>query len=146
MDLDKRRNEFIDHGYDVPDFDDGYRFGLRVVNESNAAEFLEHLKDHEVGQGELTKELHARYRSARSWWDVSDLFPIMFVDFDLCEMGAFYSEGVPMERYVPDGWTGRFVDFATEYPESVFPASSRFWIDGGADLLALLNQRGAGGG
>lgn len=70
----------------------------------------------------------------------------MFVDFDQREVGAFYSQGAAMERYVPDGWTGRFIDFATEYPEEVFPASSKFWVKGGSDLLALLNKRGAEGG
>ena len=104
------------------------------------------LKDYEVEPDALAKELAKRYQTARSWWDVGDLFPIMFVDFDRREVGAFYSQGVAMERYVPDGWTGRFIDFATEYPEEVFPTSSKFWVKGGVDLLALLNKRGAEGG
>jgi len=36
-----------------------------------------------------------------------------------------------------------FIDFATEYPEEVFPASSKFWVKEGVDLLEILNKRGA---
>lgn len=146
MDVNKWRNEFVQNGYDVPEFNDAYRFGFKVVDEKNAAEFLACLKDYEVAPDTLAIELAKRYQTARSWWDVGDLFPVMFVDFDRREVGAFYSQGTAMERYVPDGWTGRFVDFATEYPEEVFPTSSKFWVKGGVDLLALLNKRGAEAG
>lgn len=146
MDVNKWRNEFIQDGHDVPEFNDAYRFGFKVVNEKNAGEFLACLKDCEVAPDTLAMELAKRYQTARSWWDVSDLFPVMFVDFDRREVGAFYSQGAALERYVPDGWTGHFIDFATEYPEDVFPTSSKFWVKGGSDLLALLNKRGANGG
>lgn len=146
MDVNKWRNEFIRNGYDVPEFNDAYRFGFKVVNKKNAAEFLACLKDYEVAPDTLAMELAKRYQTARSWWDVGDLFPIMFVNFDGWEVGAFYSQGAAMERYVPDGWTGRFIDFVTEYPEEAFPTSSKFWVKGGVDLLALLNERGAEGG
>lgn len=146
MDVNKWRNEFIQNGYDMPEFNDAYRFGFKIVNEKNAAEFLANLKSYEVAPDTLAMELAKRYQTARSWWDVSDLFPVMFVNFDRREVGAFYSQGVAMERYVPDGWTGQFIDFATEYPDDVFPTSSKFWVKGGVDLLALLNKRGAEGG
>jgi len=81
--------------------------------------------------------------SARSWWDVKDLFPIMFVNFENCKVGAFYPDGVSMERYLPDGWKGEFVDFANEYPDDIFPVEEKFWIKKGCDILALLNKRGA---
>lgn len=146
MDVNKWRNEFIQNGYEVPEFNDAYRFGFKVVNEKNAAEFLACLKDYEMAPDTLARELAQRYQTARSWWDVGDLFPVMFIDFDKREVGAFYSQGTAMERYVPDGWTSRFIDFATEYPEEVFPESSKFWVKGGVDLLVLLNKRGAEGG
>ena len=146
LDVNKWRTEFIENGYDVPEFNDAYRFGLKVVNERNAKDFLERLKDYEVEPDSLAAELALRYQVARSWWDVADLFPIMFVDFDRRSVGAFYPEGTAMERYVPDGWVGQFIDFSTEYSEEHFPTSSKFWIKGGVDLLALLNERGAQGG
>jgi hypothetical protein len=143
LDVNKWRNEFISHGYDVPEFTQSYRFGIHVIDQQTAARFLEHMSKFEVPRDELSIELAKRFTSARSWWDVKDLFPIMFVDFDARKVAAFYSEGTPMERYVPEGWSGEFIDFATEYPEQVFPAKEKFWIKGDADLLKLLNERGA---
>jgi hypothetical protein len=143
LDSDKWRQEFINHGYDVPDFNEHFRFGLRIVNQKSAERFLAAMRQYELQQDELSLALVTRYASAKSWWDVRDLFPIMFVNFDACEVAAFYPDGTPMERYVPDGWTGRFIDFANDYPEGVFPAESKFWIKDGVDLLALLNERGA---
>ena len=47
--------------------------------------------------------------------DVKELFPIMFVNFDERKVGAFYYDGIRMERYIPDGYKGEFIDFANEY-------------------------------
>lgn len=143
MDVNKWRDEFIAHGYDVPPFNEQFRFGILCINEASAQRFLDRMAPHEVQAHDLKQELAQRFASARSWWDVADLFPIMFVDFDHREVAAFYAEGTAMERYLPDGWTGRFIDFASDYPEARLPASSKFWIQDGEDLLARLNQRGA---
>lgn len=143
LDIDKWRNEFINHGYDVPDFDESYRFGIRSVNQDNARIFLERMSEFEVDRDELSFELAGRFVGAKSWWDVKDLFPIMFVDFDGRRVAAFYSEGTPMERYIPDGWVGEFVDFANEYDETMLPEGEKFWVRAGSDLLRLLNERGA---
>lgn len=142
LDVEKWRDEFVAAGYDVPEFTADYRYGIRCVNEHNAARFLESISEFEVRRDDLAIELAQRYSKARSWWDVSELFPIMFVDFDNHRAAAFYHEGTPMERYVPDGWVGEFVDFANEYPESVFPKAEKFWVKDDSDLLQLLNERG----
>jgi hypothetical protein len=141
LDVEKWRNEFIALGHEVPDFNGSFRFGLRVVNETNAREFLDHMAKFEVRKDDLSIELARRFRTASSWWDVKDLFPVVFVNFDNRSVAAFYSEGTPMERYVPDGWKGEFIDFANECSEDVFPSQERFWIKGGSDLLKLLNER-----
>ena len=60
MDVNKCRNEFIQNGFDVPEFNDAYRFGLKVVNEKNSAEFLARLKDYEVAPDMLSMELAKR--------------------------------------------------------------------------------------
>jgi hypothetical protein len=143
LDADKWRNEFVRHGYDVPEFNDSFRFGIRVVNQETAERFLDCMSGYEVHKDDLSVELAKRYATARSWWDVKDLFPIMFVNFDDCVVGAFYPDGTPMERYIPDAWTGEFIDFANEYEESVFPVEEKFWVKNGSDLLKLLNERGA---
>ncbi len=141
LDVNKWRNEFISYGYDVPDFNDQYRFGIRVVNQETVEKFLENMSDFEISKSKLSFELARRFTTASSWWDIKDLFPILFVDFDNKHVGAFYSEGTPMERYIPDGWTGEFIDFADEYEESIFSSSEKFWIKGDSDLLKLLNER-----
>lgn len=141
LDVNKWRNEFISYGYDVPDFNDQYRFGIRVVNQETVEKFLENMSDFEISKSKLSFEFAKRYTTATSWWDVNDLFPILFVDFDNKRVGAFYSEGTPMERYIPDGWTGEFIDFADEYEENIFSSSEKFWIKGDSDLLKLLNER-----
>jgi hypothetical protein len=143
LDVHKWRNEFLSYGYEVPEFNEKYRFGILVIDQSTAQQFLDKISDDRIDKQELSFDLVKRYSSAKSWWDVMDLFPIMFVDFDNHHVGAFYHEGVPMERYIPDGWTGEFIDFANDYPEEVFPKEDKFWIKGDADLLKLLNERGA---
>ncbi|ODB95154.1 group-specific protein [Candidatus Thiodiazotropha endoloripes] len=143
LDVNKWRDEFINHGYDVPEFKDSYRFGIHCVDQETASRFLENMSAYELHKDDLSLELAKRYTSARSWWDVQDLFPIMFVDFDERKVGAFYPDGVPMERYIPDGWAGEFIDFANEYAEDIFPTEDKFWIKGDSDLLKLLNERGA---
>ncbi len=143
LDVNKWRNEFIEHGYDMPDFNETYRFGIRVVDQETALQFLDQMSIFEISKDELSFELAKRFVSAHSWWDVQDLFPIMFVDFDGKKVGAFYPEGTPMERYIPDGWVGEFIDFANEYSEDEFPVAEKFWVKGGSDLLQLLNERGS---
>ena len=115
---------------------------MRVVDQNDAAKFLDKMSRYEVPRDALSLDLARRFSSAGSWWDVQDLFPIAFVDFDRKKVGGFYPDGVPMERYIPDGWVGEFIDFANEYPESLFPKAEKFWVKGDSDLLALLNQRG----
>lgn len=145
LDLNKWRDEFINKGYEVPKFKDSYRFGIHCVNQETASQFLDCMSKYELHKDELRLELAKRYTSAKSWWDVQDLFPIMFINFDECRVGAFYPDGTPMERYVPDGWTGEFIDFANEYSEDIFPVEDKFWVKGSSDLLKLLNERGASG-
>ncbi len=142
LDVNKWRAEFISNGYKVPEFNNSFRSGIHTVNQKNAQQFLDFMSKHEVNKDELSMELTKRYSSTSSWWDVKDLFPIMFVNFDRCEVGAFYPEGIKIERYLSDGWKGEFVDFATEYPEDIFPVKEKFWVKKGCDLLALLIKRG----
>jgi hypothetical protein len=100
------------------------------------------MKPFEISTDELGKELAARFPEAQSWWDVSDLFPIFFVDFDCKHACGFYPEGTRMERYVPDGWTGEFEDFMTKFPEDRFPRREKYWVRNGVDMLHELNERG----
>jgi hypothetical protein len=143
LDQEKWRDEFIRAGHEVPEFQDGDRFGIRIVNHDTKQKFICSIAEFEIDKNELSIDLARRFSTARSWWDVEDLFPILFIDFDNSHVGAFYYEGTPMERYIPDGWTSEFIDFANKYPEEIFPIEDKFWIKGGSDLLQLLNERGS---
>ena len=122
LDYPKRTKSFIDAGFlKGPPPDPSRRFGIPIVNEKSADCFLSQMRRYEINPKSLAKELEVRFPIAESFWDVIDLFPIMFVDFDHKHVCAFYPDGTPMERYIPDGWTSEFEDFATKYPESRFP-------------------------
>ncbi|WMS87611.1 hypothetical protein [Pleionea litopenaei] len=143
LDLNKLRDAFNSFGYSIPELDDTDRFGIHTITDGNVELFLDKMKAYKVDKEALSLILMKRFPVARSWWDVGEIFPLVFVDFDRKTLGAFYYEGVKMEKYIPDGWTGEFIDFANEYPEDIFPASEKFWIKEDSDLLKLLNERGA---
>lgn len=141
LDLVKLRDAFKENGYQVPELDDSDRFGLHILDENNVETFLDKIQGNEISCSELSARLESRFPSANSWWDVADLFPIMFIDFDAKSVAAFYYEGVQMEKYIPQHWSGEFIDFANEYPENIFPDDDKFWVIRDADLLKVLNER-----
>lgn len=143
LDLNKLRDAFNSNGYSAPELDETDRFGIHTITDENVDLFLDKMRVYKVDRETLSVLLAKKFPEARSWWDVGEIFPIVFVDFDCKCLGAFYYEGVKMEKYVPDGWEGEFVDFANEYPEEVFPVAEKFWVKEGNDLLKILNERGA---
>jgi hypothetical protein len=142
LDLKKWRKDFLDAGFQAPAPDSSERFGIPILNERTVDRFITAMQQFEIDKDDLGKQLAARFSAAKSWWDVCDLFPIMFVDFDRRHICAFYDSGTRMERYFPDGWTGEFEDFATRYPDDLFPQHERFWVQRGIDMLKELNERG----
>lgn len=142
LDLKKWRQEFVDAGHETPAVDSSNRFNIDVVNEETIDEFLAAMSEFEIGKAKLSDALARRFPEAQSWWDVGKLFPIMFVNTDKRHVAAFYSGGIPMERYVPDGWTSEFEDFAAKFSDDEFPVGERFWVQDGIDMLSELNKRG----
>jgi hypothetical protein len=123
--------------------EEGERDADSVDGGTVVEQFLRDASGFEIAGEWLRAELIRRMPGAKSFWDVVDLFPIAFVDVDRRHYGAFYLAGIKLEHYIPGGWTGEFVDFANDYDGSIFPASDKFWICDGIDLLATLNERGA---
>jgi hypothetical protein len=143
LDWNKWKHDFIDAGITDPhDASPDERFGIRVVNEHTADKFLTKMQPFAINKADLAEELTVLFPDAQSWWDLDYLFPIMFVDFDRKHVCAFYPEGTRMERYIPDGWTSEFEDFATKYSEEHFPRKEKFWVRDGLDMLKELNERG----
>jgi hypothetical protein len=141
LDYRKWAKDFSAVGYDVESGADE-RFGIEVVDTVTVDDFLSKIANLEVDREKLVKALANRLPAAKSWWDVGKLFPIVLIDFDGKHVAAFYHDGIPMERYVPDGWTSEFEDFANKYNESQLPTSEKFWVQDGTDWLAVLNERG----
>lgn len=146
LDWPKWRDDFLAAGHEVPELDFNERFGIAVVDDSSAEAFLSAMATFEVDVEALRDQFDERYPGAASWWDVEDLFPSVFVDFDRHELAAFYADGIRYERYVPNGWVGRFIDFSNEYPAEIFPITDKFWIADGVDRLKMLNDKAAKGG
>jgi hypothetical protein len=142
LDWKKWRDDFVTEGFAVPDLDASARFGMVVVDHHSVEKFLEKVASFEISKHDLHLQFIIRYATAKSWWDVADLFPIVFVDFDSKNLGAFYAQGARIERYAPVEWSAEFIDFANAYSEEVFPENEKFWILDGVDLLRVLNERG----
>lgn len=142
LDRHKWSDDFKQAGHTVPEDDASDRFGIPVVDKKTACAFFAEMRPYNTCITTLRKELAERFPAARSTWDVADLFPIMFVDFDRQHVCAFYSDGIRLERYVPNGWTSEFEDFLTRYPEDRFPRSQKYWILDNVDIIQELNRRG----
>lgn len=144
LDWEKWRNSFVLAGCHVPDenVSADERGGLIIINENTAEDFLSLIINSKFGINFLKQSLLERFEKSESWWDVSFLFPIAFIDFDNKRFAGFYYTGARLERYVPDGLIGEFVDFSNTYPEDVFPKKDKFWVVDDRDLLYELNERG----
>lgn len=144
LDWTKQRDEFVAAGFTVPDLNlvAAQRAGIVVLDQNTADQFLDAHQVHKLNFDFLRDSLLERFQGAQSWWDVGFLFPIAFIDFDNKHFSAFYQDGPRLERYVPDGWVGKFEDFTNTHPAEIFPASDKFWIVEGRDLLHELNERG----
>lgn len=110
---------FEDAGFTTPDgFAD--RFGIGVVNEETADQFLCCM------QGDLisTSELRAIFKDADpSDPDaVSHLFPALFIDFDSKRLISNFSEPLEYERFAPDGWEASYGQF-----DNYIPFDQRYW-------------------
>lgn len=113
------------------------RFGMDVVNELNAAEFLACLSDDLVDKDKLSYELYIRYQKASEYRDLLDLFPVMFIDFDRRHVDVVPGN-VDFLAYIPDGWTGSNDVFYDKYDDIIFPDANKFWKKGNIDLFKQI--------
>jgi len=138
----KWKRAFEAAGYSVPDSALLERFGIAVVDDQHLDEFLLKMNCWSVTKEALRDELISRIERATAYWDVADLFPIMFVDADQRRVSAFYCDGPRLELYAPDGWISEFADFLADSTIQRLSDAEKFWIDDGEDHLAELNRRG----
>ncbi|WP_020408552.1 hypothetical protein [Hahella ganghwensis] len=89
LDVNKWRNEFIDHGYDVPEFKVSFRFGIHCINHHNAdKQVMEQLNSI---LNDSNEDLFVRVEAVRGMFRISGLR----VDEDkmrLLERASSYTE------------------------------------------------------
>jgi hypothetical protein len=129
MDWEAWGRAFVSAGYSASLRDLAFRGGVSVLDENSVGRALGALENALVSEDSLRQSLRAKMPIV-SWWDVSHLFPVVFIDFDSRRLFSVYSETLELQRYVPGGWTGVYDEFY-----EIIPVEHRYWIDGGVDCL-----------
>lgn len=66
-----------------------------------------------------------------------DYWPVFLIDFDKRVFLSRFREPYEPERWLPDGWIGRWEDF----PNELIPEEYRFWIDeNGVNLWEVFEE------
>ncbi|MDC9605964.1 hypothetical protein [Xenorhabdus griffiniae] len=141
LDRQKWHKDFVDNGIACPEDSADDRFGILIVNDCTKEKFLENIFPFKVDNKKL-KEFKEKIQDSSSWWDSHELFPMAFIDFDSKKLSACYPcpGKIPVERYVPDGWNGEFVDFMRKFDESILPKDEKYWVIDDIDYLEKLSS------
>ncbi|GGE23467.1 hypothetical protein GCM10011571_26970 [Marinithermofilum abyssi] len=130
LDKVKQKNAFIDLGYGHHDLGDGSeRFGIDVLDETTAKEFLQYIEEYRVESKELSKMI-LKLKNVNHWDDISDYCPSLLVDFDHQQLYSLFPEPASFENYVPEGWLGVYKNFLDKVPRE-----QRYWIINGEDYF-----------
>ncbi|MCW2256717.1 hypothetical protein M2263_002808 [Providencia alcalifaciens] len=141
--LDRKKwwKDFIDNGIECPKDDAQDRFGIFVVDNQNKNQFIKEIEPFKISNDQLS-EFREKIKQSTDIWDSFDLFPIAFIDFDEKKFSACYAHpgNVPIERYIPDGWSGKFIDFMRNFNNEIMPINIRYWVIDGIDYLEKLSS------
>ncbi|MGY5958887.1 Group-specific protein [Kosakonia sp. BK9b] len=135
-------NDFIKHGvFGVKTYDHQERYHLPIVNEDNADNFMSLLINdgYLIDKDVLSDEFYRRLSPDTTWWDIHDLMPDLFIDFDTRTLYAQFVENMHYERYVPEGWSGTIIDFCSS---GLLPPSEMFWVKGDKDHRQRIIAKG----
>lgn len=113
------------------------RYDIPVVNEENAQVFIGGLiKDgYSYDKADIAGEFYNRLSQKTIWWDIYDLMPDLFIDFDNKRLCSEYVESMHYHKYVPDGWQGELVDFCSD---GTLPQDEMFWIKNDTNHRSLI--------
>jgi hypothetical protein len=106
------------------------RFGIRVLNEETAAVFLQAIQEEQVSAAELKSVLQQFRESHHESDEWLKYVPSFLVDFDRQLFFSMFPEPASFEHYMPDGWTGSYMDFLDKVPEN-----ERYWKIAGKSLF-----------
>lgn len=130
LDYPKYDRAFLAAGYKSDTLGDySLRFGIGILNEDTAEQFLSRIEDRRVPTSALSEMMIARGK-ADEGDDMLDFLPCLFVNFDQKQLLSQYPEMIAFENYVPDGWIGEYRDFTPEVPEDM-----RYWMAGEHNLF-----------
>jgi len=135
-------NDFVTSGVSGVNINDHQeRYNIAIINKNNIADFIQHLKDdgYMLKKDEIASEFYERLSSKTTWWDIHDLLPDLFIDFDALRLYSEYIESMHYEQYVPDGWSGELKDFCEEL---ILPSNEMFWVKNGVDYRKNIILQG----
>ncbi|HIH9250361.1 TPA: hypothetical protein ACYU26_001561 [Enterobacter ludwigii] len=113
------------------------RYDIPVVNEENVQIFIDNL----IKEGclydkdDMSVAFYNRLSEKTTWWDIYDLIPDLFIDFDSKRLYSEYVENMHYHKYVPDGWLGKLVDFCSD---GTLPQDEIFWIKNETDYRSIV--------
>lgn len=113
------------------------RYDIPVVNEENVQIFIDNL----IKEGclydkdDMSVAFYNRLSEKTTWWDIYDLMPDLFIDFDSKRLYSEYVENMHYHKYVPDGWLGKLVDFCSD---GTLPQDEIFWIKNETDYRSIV--------
>ncbi|WP_336210529.1 hypothetical protein [Enterobacter sp. P82] len=117
------------------------RYDIPVVNEENVQIFIDNLiKDgYLYDKDDIAEAFYNRLSEKTTWWDIYDLMPDLFIDFDSKRLFSEYVESMHYHKYVSDGWLGELVDFCSD---GSLPQDEMFWIKNETDYRSVVIAKG----
>lgn len=113
------------------------RYDIPVVNEENVQIFIDNLikEGYLYDKDDMAVAFYNRLSEKTTWWDIYDLMPDLFIDFDSKRLYSEYVENTHYHKYVPDGWLGELVDFCSD---GSLPRDEMFWIKNETDYRSIV--------
>lgn len=122
-------------GYSKDEFDPDLqlRFGIYTVDEKHEDEYFRCMEPYKRSCERMRYDL----KLCLSLRERYNYTPEFLIDFDKKFFLSRFWEPYEPEKYVPDGWQGKWQDF----PDEIIPEEYRFWIDeNGVDLLEVFEE------
>ncbi|WP_041162706.1 hypothetical protein [Enterobacter ludwigii] len=113
------------------------RYDIPVVNEENVQIFIDNLikEGYLYDKDDMSVAFYNRLSEKTTWWDIYDIMPDLFIDFDSKRLYFEYVENMHYHKYVPDGWLGKLVDFCSD---GTLPQDEIFWIKNETDYRSIV--------
>lgn len=127
LNINKYANAFEENGFAFhKEFALSIRENIEVVNENTVEPYLFAYQENIVSTNTL-KELIVRKKYKDT---ILSLKPSLYIDFIERRLLSLYPESLAFEKYVPEGWIGRYEDFTGHIPNK-----DRYWIMNGINVI-----------